>query len=604
MMWERNESGINGGALPEVLGIIWNCSKSWTFYRMLLSIVNGILPLGTLYLIKKIVDEIVLLADGLGQDDFPYESFVVYIGLWLGLILVTALLGLLLDYISEVHNHILSNHMQGMIQEKALAVEYRFYDTDNYHDIFHRAQREASSRPQRLLNDLTTFISSGASLIILSTIFLSLHWAIGLAFVLIAIPTALVQFKFIRKFHEYKLKTTQLERKANYLNQLITFKPYAKENRIYAIGPEVRRLFIKAKDELLAGNLRILNTYLKSNIGTVFIEILFLGGIFYYVIVQTGSGILSIGSMVMYFQAFQRGQKSMKDVLSALNKILEQKLFLKHLLEFLHLKGVQPDADPSKVKIESIAKIEIKDVGFSYLNDSFEVLKHINLTLNTGEILAIVGENGSGKSSLVKLLCGFHSPSAGEILIDGKNINDIDNDSYWNQVSTLFQDYSKYHLSAGFNVSLREGHWDEKLLREGTDKAGATEVIDALPHGFKTQLGKEFKGSSELSGGQYQRLALSRALYKSASVLILDEPTSFIDGNSERIFLQQLREISRDRIVIMISHKLSNIILADKICVLHEGHKVEFGSHDELIKANSYYKKMFEPQLVRFSENS
>ncbi|MEQ6167981.1 ABC transporter ATP-binding protein [Ekhidna sp. MALMAid0563] len=585
--------------LKEILGIIWSCSKSWTIYRFTLSVLNGVLPLGTLYLIKQIVDEIVDATQAVNSSDFPYQTFIYYIALWLGLILLTTLLNLLLNYISEIHNHLISNHMQGMIQDKALAVEYRFYDTDKYHDVFHRAQREANTRPQRLLNDLSLFASNGASLLILSSIFLSLHWLIGIVFITIAIPTALVQFKYVKNLHKWKIKTTQLERRANYINQLATFKIYAKENRIFKVGSSLREMFIAAKEELLKGNLKILNNYLKATIGTSLIETLFLGGIFGYVIYQTGSGMISVGAMVMYFQAFQRGQKAMKDLLFNVNRIFEQRLFLTDLYEFLHL-NVKTYTSHNREEGTSkrIDHIDIQNLHFSYYEESAEVLKNINLSVKKGEILAIVGENGSGKTTLMKLLCKLHQPSKGKVLINGKNYQEIYSENYWNEISVLFQDFSKYNLNVAFNVALNERVTNENSMYRATNLAGATSIVKGLKDNFNTKLGKEFKGGTELSGGQYQRMALSRALFKDSSLLLLDEPTSFIDGKAEKVFLDQLQGIAKDKIVILISHKLSNIVAADKICVMHNGEIVEYGTHQELVTKAGHYYQMFEPQLV------
>ena len=582
----------------QTLKIIWNCSKRWTTWRFIISVANGILPLGTLYLIKRIVDEIVTVT-GKANGQLHFKFFATYISIWIGLLLVTTLISLLLNYISEIHNHKLSDYIQGLVQDKALEVEYRFYDSDNYHDIFHRAQREANKKPQRLLNDLTGLVSHATSLVILSALILTtLHWIIGVVFVLIAIPTAIVQFKYIERLNKWSILTTQLTRKANYVNQVITFKSFAAENRIFKIGPELRRIFTKAKIELLNGRLKILNIYLRSTIGTSILEISFLGIVFYYVIMQTNQGLISLGSMVMYFQAFQRGQKALKDVLSGINQILEQKIFLAHLFKFLNLNVVRESYEYNLIKESGFEKLEVSKLNFKYPGHRDEVLTDINLSVKKGEILAIVGENGSGKSTLVKLLCGFYSTNPQEIKLDGRSLSDWNLEDYRRNISVVFQDYCKYNLSAGFNISTKETNWEEGELDRSIKLAGAEDIISSLPDGYKSKLGLEFKGSSELSMGQYQRIALSRALYKKSSLLILDEPTSFIDGISEKLFLDQLSEIAKSRIVIMISHKLSNIVLADKICVLNKGHMVESGTHQDLIAKNNYFKRMFEPQLI------
>lgn len=591
-----NPKDIN--VVYQTLKIIWNCSKRWTAWRFIISIANGVLPLGTLYLIKKIVDEIVTVtAKANGQLHFKF--FATYISIWIGLLLATTLITLLLKYISEIHNHKLSDYIQGLVQDKALEVEYRFYDSDNYHDIFHRAQREANRKPQRLLNDLTGLVSNATSLIILSALILAtLHWIIGVVFVLIAIPTALVQFKYIERLNKWSILTTQLDRKANYVNQIITFKSFAAENRIFKIGPELRRIFTKAKIELLNGRLKILNIYLRSTIGTSLLEISFLGIVFYYVIMQTNQGLISLGSMVMYFQAFQRGQKTLKDVLSNVNQIFEQKIFLAHLFKFLNLNVVRESYEQRITVEPHFEKVEISNLNFKYPGHNEEVLKGINLSVKKGEVLAIVGENGSGKSTLVKLLCGFYSTRPQEVRLNDRSLCDWNLNDYRQHISVVFQDYCKYNLSTGFNISTKETNWDEDDLERSIKLAGAEDIVSSLPDGYKSKLGLEFKGSSELSMGQYQRIALARALYKKSSLLILDEPTSFIDGISEKLFLDQIKEIAKSRIVIMISHKLSNIVLADRICVLNKGHLVESGTHDELIAKNNYYKKMFEPQLI------
>ncbi len=318
-----------------------------------------------------------------------------------------------------------------------------------------------------------------------------------------------------------------------------------------------------------------------------------------FIIYQTIQGILRIGDLVLYYQAFQRGQDALKGLLGSISGLYEDNLFLSNLYEFLELKPkiVQP-ANPQLIPQPMQTGIEFKNVGFQYTTTTRQALKNINLKIKPGEVVALVGENGSGKTTLIKLLCRLYDPTSGSITIDGKDIRSFDIANLRRQISVIFQDYVKYNFTANENIWLGniELSPTEENITAAARRSGADQVINTLPQGYDTILGKLFEDGEELSIGQWQKVALARAFLRKSQVIVLDEPTSAMDPLAEDEVFQKFRELIKGQAAILISHRLSTVKMADCIYAIANGSIVESGTHSELIKLGGVYANLFETQ--------
>ncbi len=326
-------------------------------------------------------------------------------------------------------------------------------------------------------------------------------------------------------------------------------------------------------------------------------------GSYGFIAYRTVQGNITLGDLVMYFQAFQRGQGYLRNMMNSLASLYEDNLFLSHLYEFLNLKPqvVQP-VHPQPVPQMRQAGIMFDHVSFQYPGSAHEVLKDISLTIRPGEVVALVGENGSGKTTLVKLLCRLYDPVEGVVTFDGINLRQFETTMLRREISVIFQDYVHYHLTARENIWFGNTNVmpDDERVVAAARYSGADEVIESLPQGYETMLGKWFKDGEELSIGEWQKIALARAFLRQAQIIVLDEPTSSLDARAEYEVFQRFQQLAADRTAILISHRFSTVRMADRIYVMHDGKIIENGSHDELIRLGGTYAHLFEIQAQSY----
>jgi ATP-binding cassette subfamily B protein len=303
--------------------------------------------------------------------------------------------------------------------------------------------------------------------------------------------------------------------------------------------------------------------------------------------------------MVMYYQAFQRGQENLRDMLSGVADLYEDNLFLSSFYDFLDLKPAVPQLPPYVPVPRPMEKGLVFDhVGFQYTNSEATVLKDVSFAIRPGQVVALVGENGSGKTTLVKLLCRLYDPTVGSITLDGVDLSRFDSTALRREIGIIFQDYIHYHMTARENVWMGNvllAHDDEKIIA-AAKYSGAHEILQNLPHGYETTLGNWFGNGAELSIGQWQKVALARAFLREAQIIVLDEPTSSMDVKTEYAVFQNFRQLAAGRTVLLISHRFSTVRMADRIYVLKDGNIIEGGTHEDLIRHGGTYANLFETQ--------
>lgn len=489
--------------------------------------------------------------------------------------------------------------MQGVLYTKTIEIDLEYYESSGYHDILERARREAPYRPTRILSHLTQFGQSSVSLIAMVGLLLSLHWGIASVLFISAIPAMLVRLRYSGTLYKWQRKNTALERQAQYRGWLLSNERSAKELRLLNLGQYFLQQFHQIRRRIYRERLTISVRWSIESLIAQSTASLFVFVIYGFIVYQTVYGNMMLGDLVLYHQALRRGQDSLSNVMTNMSGLYEDNLFLSNLYELLSLTPCVVDcAVPRSMPAPMRSGIVLQDVDFQYSGTSRQALKQINLTINPGETIALVGENGSGKTTLIKLLCRLYDPTAGHTTLDGIDLKDLSVVDLRRQISVVFQDYAKYQLTAQDNIRL--GNIDcapnQPNIRKAAFYSGAHDVIQTLPKGYETVLGKWFKNGEELSIGQWQKIALARAFARDSQLIILDEPSSAMDPKAESELFEKFRQLIKDQAAVLISHRLSTVKMVDRIYVMDRGEIVEQGTHERLMQRGGTYAHLFDTQ--------
>lgn len=588
--------------LERALRLVWQSGPGWTIASLALVFVQGALPLLSLYLMKLVVDT---AATGLGAAD--KSGAVGHVALLIGLTGLVTLVGAAAQsaatFVSEAQGLNVTDRVQDIIHAKSIEMDLEYYENSQYYDTLHRAQQEAPYRPTRILNGLLQVGQNGISLVAMVGLIVSLHWVVAIALFLTAIPSVLVRLKYARGLYHWQRKRTPAERLAWYFSWMLTRDSHAKEIRLFDLGSLFRSRYRDLRKQLRGERLRLVSQRSLADLGAQVLATLGVFGSYAFIAYRTVHGMVTLGDLVMYYQAFQRGQGFLRDTLGGLAGLYEDSLFLSNLYEFLDLKKkvVEP-THPAPLSRPMRSGIAFDRVSFQYPNSARNVLEDVSLRIRPGEVVALVGENGSGKTTLVKLLCRLYDPSGGSITLDGADLRDFDTTSLRREMGVIFQDYAHYNLTANENIWFGNVALppDQVTIETAAQKSGADQVIQRLPKGYETVLGKWFEDGEELSIGEWQKVALARAFLRDAQIIVLDEPTSAMDAKAEYEVFKRFRELIAGRSAILISHRFSTVRMADTIYVLEGGRIIERGSHDELVRLGGTYARMFEIQAQHY----
>lgn len=588
--------------IRQALGFVWVSGRHWTLAGVALLIVQGILPLATLYLVKLLVDAV---AEGLQTSDMDAALNEVGVLLLLSglLALVTSVCGILSNFITRAHTRALVDHMNSVLLCKSAEIDLEYYENSDYYDALHRAQAEAPWRPREILTSLLNIGQSSVTLVALAGLMFWLHWSIFIILLLTALPEVLARLHHSKKLFVWQRKRTPLERKSGYFNWILTRDFHAKEVRLFNLGPLVQKWFSDIRNLLRREHLSLDIHRSVAEICTQGFAVIAVFAIYGFVAFRTLQGLLSLGDFVMYIQAIQRGAGYLKDLAANLGRLYENNLFLTYLFEFLALETkVKSPVKPVPIPRPVQEGITFHDVYFHYPTGMDKILNGINLTIRPGEHIAFVGENGAGKTSLVKLLCRLYDPSAGSITLDGRDIREYDVTALRQEISVVFQDFAKYQLTISENVWLGDvsRSASPEAIQIAAKQAGAHSMVETLPQTYDTLLGKWFDQGKELSIGEWQKIALARAFYRDAQIVILDEPTSAIDAKAEFELFQRFHDLTKGRTAILISHRLSTVKMVDRIYVFKDGGIIESGTHDELVDGQGEYFKLFDLQAQQY----
>ena len=580
------------------LRFVWEAAPGWTFASLVLVIIQGALPLLALYLMKLIVDAVTLALTA-PDKVAAFRHVVFLIGLAAVVGLFNALWQLMASLVKEAQALAVTDHMYDVLHAKSIEVDLEYYENPRYFDTLHRAQQEAPHRPTHILNSLTGLGQSSISFVAMAGLLISFHLGFALVLLIAAIPGVLVRLRYSNKMYQWERKRTPIERKASYFGWLLTGNAHAKELRLFGLGDFFMGGFSDLRRQLRGERIRITRKRSIAELVTQASATLAVFGSLGFIAYRTVHGVITLGDMVMYFGAFQRGLGYLRNVLGGLVDVYENNLFLNNLYEFLDLEAkVKKPSVPVSVPRPMHTGIGFEHVSFEYPSGSRNVLEDISLSIAPGQVVALVGENGAGKTTLIKLLCRLYDPSSGIISLDGIDLRQFDTTALRREISVIFQDYVQYHVTA------RENIWfgnielppDHNHIAAAARHAGADDLITRLPKGYETVLGKWFEDGEELSIGEWQKVALARAFMRDSQIIVLDEPTSSLDAKTEYEIFKYFRQLLNGRAAILISHRFSTVRMADRIFVLEKGGIVESGSHEELVERGGKYAELFEKQ--------
>lgn len=564
----------------------------------------GLLPAAISYISKLIVDAVVFASqvnsDSNGSVNISHP--LLYVGFEAIAVILLAGSQRGLTICQSLLRALMGQRVNVLILEKALTLDLRQFEDSEFYDKLTNARREASVRPLSLVNRTFGLVQSALSLITYGILLVNFSvWAV-VVLVLAAMPVFIAETKFAGEgFRLFSWRAPET-REQNYLENLLAREDFVTEVKLYQLGEMLleryRNLF-----EQLYGEDRDLTLrrglwgYLLSLVST---------GAFYlayaWIVLETVLGKISLGDMTMYLTVFRQGQSTFSNALTSIGGMYEDNLYLSNLYDFLE-EEVPKSWGKATIGLNSQDGIRFENVSFTYPGNSKPALTNISLHLKPREKLAIVGENGSGKTTLIKLLTRLYTPDSGRIFLDGLDLQEWDVDVLRRRIGVIFQNFVRYQFTVGENIGVGDVKHLENKTRWQTaaQKGMAQSFIDQLPQSFQTQLGRWFKGGQELSGGQWQKIALSRAFMRSqADILVLDEPTSAIDAQAEFEIFNHFRAVTKNQMVLLISHRFSTVRMADKILVIENGEVIEQGTHKELLQLGGRYAKLFMLQAAGY----
>ncbi len=578
--------------------LVWGATRKWTLLAFILTGVQGVLPLALLYLIKLIIDSIARSV----QTNSPAADFstvAYYLLAAFAVMLFQAGVQHLASYTEEIQVTLVSNHVVNLIHEKSISLDLSYYENPEFYDTLHRAQQEGPYRPVSIVKGLTSLLQNGVSLIAMVSLLFLFHWAVGIMLFVSIVPGVLVQLKYAKERFDWQKRRTHEERRAGYFSYILTSELFAKEIRLFDIGSHFSSLYAELKKLLMGEKLGLSKRMSIADFFAQAVAITFLVGSFFFIAYRAFSGMITIGDMVMYFQAFQRGVSYLKSLLQNLTALHEDNLFVSHFFTFLDIQNrVKEPRNPKRLKDGRIATVSLENVEFTYPGNREPVLKDLSFTINRGETVALVGANGAGKSTIVKLLCRLYDPQKGTVAFDNVSIAEMELNSVRRRVSVVFQDYARYYLTVRENIWFGDTTLllNSEKIRDAAKMVNVDPLIESFPQGYDTILGRLFSSGKEISQGEWQKIVLARAFLRDANLVILDEPTSSLDTDTEFFLYEKFAQLTAGKSALIISHRFSTVRMADRIYVIDDGKIIESGSHSELVAENGTYADLYRKQ--------
>jgi len=590
----RRALGVFGYS-RRALDLVWTTSRPLTIVLALLTLVGGILPAVIAYIGQLIVDGVVAAAQATNPDA---RGVLMLVGLEALVVIAVAATQRGISASQSLLRGLLGQRVNVMILEKAMTLELAHFEDSEFYDKLTQARREASSRPLSLVNRTFGLVQNAISLTSYSVLLFAFSpWAVAIL-IAAGLPSFFAEAKFSGdafRLFRWRSPDTRMQM---YLETVIAREDGVKEVKLFQLGPRLLQRYRDIFSRLFVEDRKL--TIRRDTWGFLLglVSIAALYAAYGWIVVTTIMGTITLGAMTMYLVLFRQGQSAVAAILSSVSGMYEDNLYLSNLYEYLE----QPVATRHGDAVhgpEPERGLEFENVSFAYAGAKENALSNICLQIKPGESLALVGENGSGKTTLIKLLTRLYDPTEGRILLDGRDLQEWDVEALRRRVGVIFQDFGRYQFSVGENIGAGDvRHIDDKDRWQQAATTGlAAPFIEEMPDSYETQLGRWFKGGRELSGGQWQKIALSRAFMRSdADILVLDEPTAAMDAASEAEVFEHFRTASSSKMTILISHRFSTVRAAAQIVVIHQGKILERGTHESLLAEDGQYAHLFKLQ--------
>ncbi len=586
-------------SLPRVLRLVWSTNAFYTLSMAIITIIRGFMPAASAWVTKLVIDSVIA---ALPPRNAPVMDVVWLVLLQLVITVGSSLLSTLSNIVQQLLQELVANRIRLMIMDKANTLDLAFFENPEFYDKLRQAQEQATFRPVQMVSGTFDLVRTAITFLSMIFLLVRLEWWIAVVALVVPIPAFIADSRYGWMGYMRMRRQSPERRQMSYYETVMTTDTYNKEVKLYNLGNFFVERFRKlATDVYNENKLILIKRYLTSFLW-LSISLGANAGIYLYVALQAVAGRITLGDLTLYTQAAQQVSSSFQGLLSGISGTYENNLFVGTLFDFLEYqpKIVSPEKTfPINGNGNSRGlSLEFRNVSFTYPGKKEAALKNVSFKIDAGEAIALVGRNGAGKTTIVKLLNRLYDPDGGEILVGGRNIKDYDLAELRAQVGVIFQDYVTYFMSAQSNIGIGQLSQieNEDLVKEAATKSGANEVIEKLPKKYDTMLGRWFNEGTQLSGGEWQKIALARAFMRDARILVLDEPTSSLDAQAEYDVFARFRELTEGKTAIFISHRFSTVRLADRIFVIEEGELKEEGSHQELLALDGRYAQLFNLQ--------
>ena len=583
---------------PQALRLVWQANPSATLSLGALTLLGALLPATQAWVGKLIVDGVVKSIQS-RNDPKQIRAVFFYLALELMLFLVSTALNHSRRLIQQLVQLQIANRIRSEIIRKALTLDLAFFEHPDFYDRLQNARREGGYKPVELINDTFQIVQNVITM--LSFALLMLRFSPWLVLILLAtsIPSFVAETRFSEQGFRLLTRRAPEARQVNYLARLLTEDTAAKEIKLFNLGATLLGRYNTLFDKFFHEDKLLAIRRAAVGFGLGLIATLGFYGSYAWIVWRTVQATISLGDMTLYLSIFRQGQSTFQSILAGIGNIYENNLFMAHYIEFLDLKPKLELRGGRRTLPASLSKgVEFRNVGFRYPESDEWVLRGIDLMMAPGEKIALVGHNGAGKTTLIKLLARLYDPTEGAIFFDGVDIREVDPFDLRQKIGVIFQDFVRYHLAARENIGFGQIEAADNMDKviASARKSGADGIIEKLPDGYETTLGRWFHGGHELSLGQWQRIALARAFMRDAEILVLDEPTASLDAQTEYEIFQHFKELTEGKMAILISHRFSTVRMADRIVVIDNGRIAEIGSHQELLRAEGIYAELFAMQ--------